>query len=660
MRAKIILILIVLMVNFIYAVNLPFVLQYLNERNMTTVLPENNYLSPLIETEIGTAIDIVISGEFALGDLPESSDRIQRYDRLTTLRIGVADLSALENISGIEAIYPSLRTEELLDISTSDQMSGSNYAGCDADYIQEQLGRGEGVIVGLIDPYPLNWQHEDFGSESGTRIAAIWNQSGSGNAPLLFGYGSEYLADDLDNGTGPAINSGLHHGTQCTGIAAGDGSASGGARAGMLPEAQIIYVQQSSGSVNIINAIAYIAQKADELDNSKPVIISMSVGAMFSEPDGSDPVAVALTSFGGAGRCSAVAAGNWYNYDCFVTGSAQFGNPVTDLNFTVSGSNTGGSDFVISRLYYQTGDDFEVMITDPDGNPWGPVSAGADESYDTASGRLYIYHDQTTLGNPYLEIVVSDEAGVMTAGDNWVIALEVPGEEFDDAGGYWWGWIAGVGYGAEYENYYQGAYSLNTFACGAETICAAAHDKSNGSIYSSCSKGAPDAIIKPEISSPTNAYTTNASSSTGYSSLCCTSGAAPHAAGAMGLILERFPDLQPAEVISRLTASAFTDTQTGAVPNDRWGYGKLNAKGGFLLVPSLGDVDNSYEVDAFDSSIILMYGVGINYFIDIDPLPWEEWRFDWADVDGNGVIEAYDASLILQYVVELITEFPGQ
>jgi minor extracellular serine protease Vpr len=647
-------------INCLNGYELPFVLGSLSEQEMRNDLPVNDYLSPLIPIESGYAIDLVIKGEFDLEELPASSLRTYRYGELTTLRLPVADLAALETIAGIEEIYPSFKTEELLDISTSDHTSGSNYAGCDADYIQDQLGRGEGVIVGLIDPYPLNWQHEDFSDITGTRVAAIWDQSGSGNAPILFGYGSEYSAADLNGGSGPGINTGQHHGTQCTGIAAGDGSASGGDKAGMLPEAQIIYVRQASGSANIINAIAYIAQKADELDNSKPVVISMSVGSMFSEPDGSDPVAVALTSFGGAGRVSAVAAGNWYNYACFVTGDAQYGDPVTDLNFTIGGSNTGGTDFIISRLYYQNGDDFEVTLIDPDGNPWGPVTPGADDSFDTASGKLYIYHDVTTLGNPYLELVVSDESGVMTAGDNWVVELEVPGEQYDDAGGYWWGWIAGVGYNAEFENYYQGAYSLNTYACGAETICVAGHDKTNGSIYSSGSKGAPDPVIKPELSAPTNAYTTNASSSTGYSSLCCTSGAAPHAAGAMGLILERFPDLQPQELIGRLTASAFTDTQTGGVPNNRWGYGKLNAKGGFLLVPCYGDVDNSYEVDAFDSSIILMYGAGINYFSETDPLPWEEWRFSWADVDGNGVIEAYDASLILQYVVELITEFPEQ
>ncbi len=659
MKKRLVLILLFCIVaTFVMGAELPFILRYLNENEIRRDMSESELISGLIPMDGGWGVDVILKGDFPQADLPVESERLHRYGDLTTLRLPLTVLDKLESIEGVEAIYPSIASMELLDISTSDHMNGSVYGGCDADYIQEELGRGAGVIIGMIDSSPLNWQHEDFINENGTRIAAIWNQSGSGNPPVLFGYGREYLADELNSGTGPVISSGSPHGTQCTGIAAGDGSASGGVRAGMLPEAEIIYVQMSNGSANIINAVSYIAQKAEELDSSKPVVISMSMGAMFSDPDGSDPVAQALQSFGGLGRCSAVAAGNWYNYNCFVTGAAQYGNPVTDLNFTITGSNTAGNDFVISRLYYQTGDDFSVTISDPDGTYWGPVAPGADQVFNTPNGRLYLSHDMTILGNPYLELVVADEYGVLTAGDNWTIELEVPGEGYDDQGGDWWGWIAGAGYGGVYENYYQGAYSLNTYACASETICAGAHDKSNGSIYSACSKGAPDSVIKPELTAPTNAYTPNSSSSTGYSSLCCTSGAAPHVAGAMGLILERFPDLMSDELIGRLTETAFTDGQTGTIPNDRWGYGKLNVPGAFLLIPCLGDIDNSYEVDAFDCSIILMYAAGVNFFVETDPLPWEEWRFQWSDVDGSGVIDSYDASLILQYVVELISVFP--
>ena len=656
MRLRILLVIILITVA-IYGSELPFELRYMADNELQGDIGDNSFLSSLHNLRTGYGVDVILKGEFELDLLPESAERINRWQDFTTLRLPVEQLRELEKIAAIE-IYPSIKSELLLDISTSDHTNGSNYAGCDADYIQEQFGSGEGVIIGVIDPYPLNWQHEDFMGAEGTRIMAIWDQNTAGTPPIGFSYGSEFEAADLDSGVGPGISTGLHHGTQCAGIAAGNGNASAGSRAGMAPAADIIYVEYTGGSADLINAIAYIAMKASELDATKPVVISSSVGAMFNHPDGSDPVAQALQSFGGSGRISAVAAGNWYNYDCFVTGSSEFEEPTSDLNFTLTGSNTGGNDFVISRFYYISGDDFSVTVTSPSGIDFGPVLPGNDETFITDEGELYLFHEQTALGNPYIEIVVSDESGVMTGGDNWTIALNVPSENLDDNGGWWWGWIAGVGYGAEFENYYSGAYSLNTYACAANTVCVGAHDKNSGAIYSACSKGAPDVVIKPEITAPTNAYTTNAASSTGYSSLCCTSGAAPHAAGAMALLLQRFPMLTPAEVIARLGESAWSDTQTGSIPNERWGYGKLNARGLYLLDAAYGDIDNNRFVDAFDCSIILMLSVGINYFGESDPLPWEEWRFEWSDVDGNGIIEAYDASLILQYVVELITQFP--
>jgi len=130
MRRKIILtVFIILLINCILGVDLPFSLKNISSRSMTENLPDNEYLSPLIQTSDGYAVDVVLRGEFPLNDLPESSSRVVRYGNLTTMRLPVSELTALENISGIEEIYPSIKSEELLDISTSDQMSGANYAG---------------------------------------------------------------------------------------------------------------------------------------------------------------------------------------------------------------------------------------------------------------------------------------------------------------------------------------------------------------------------------------------------------------------------------------------------------------------------------------------------------------------------------------------------
>jgi MYXO-CTERM domain-containing protein len=55
-----------------------------------------------------------------------------------------------------------------------------------------------------------------------------------------------------------------------------------------------------------------------------------------------------------------------------------------------------------------------------------------------------------------------------------------------------------------------------------------------------------------------------------------TSGASPHVAGASALILQSDPSLDGDAVKNRLKDGATTDTFTGAVPNDDFGWGKVN------------------------------------------------------------------------------------
>ncbi|MCF7912704.1 MAG: T9SS type A sorting domain-containing protein [Candidatus Cloacimonetes bacterium] len=69
-----------------------------------------------------------------------------------------------------------------------------------------------------------------------------------------------------------------------------------------------------------------------------------------------------------------------------------------------------------------------------------------------------------------------------------------------------------------------------------------------------------------------------------------------------------------------------------------------------------GDVDGNGAVEAFDTSNLLQYVVGLDP--DAVPLPWGEETIAAADVDGNFWINAYDGALILQYVVGYIDVFP--
>jgi hypothetical protein len=55
------------------------------------------------------------------------------------------------------------------------------------------------------------------------------------------------------------------------------------------------------------------------------------------------------------------------------------------------------------------------------------------------------------------------------------------------------------------------------------------------------------------------------------------SAASPLATGVIALMLEAAPTLTPNEIKTALQLAAVGDNETGAVPNNTWGHGKLNA-----------------------------------------------------------------------------------
>jgi len=84
---------------------------------------------------------------------------------------------------------------------------------------------------------------------------------------------------------------------------------------------------------------------------------------------------------------------------------------------------------------------------------------------------------------------------------------------------------------------------------------------------------------KPDISAPTGANAPSNTDPTSYASIGGTSGAAPHMAGALALLMEQYPDLSPEDAKSLFIDAVYTDAVTesyGTEPNNRFGYGKLN------------------------------------------------------------------------------------
>ena len=507
-----------------------------------------------------------------------------------TVRILTSELENLVLKKEIDKVLLLGSDKPCLDESTSDLMKGSIYASCNADSLQTLGFDGSGVLVGILDYYPLNWKHEDFYEthwNTDVRVLNIWDQTDdTGTNPNGFSYGSEYSQADLLSDNGPAISGGSHS-TQCVGIIAGDGSASGSGnpKLGFAPNAEIVYVRKKSSGENTIDAFSYFTQKADEYN--KPMVVSFSGGSRYGITDGTDPVSIAIDNFASSGRIAVVAAGNYYTTTKHAQSTTLFNSSTQDITIEINGySNTGTEqfdDFLDCIFYFQDGDNFNVSVTDPDGNLYETTVNDDDESFETDFGKVYIFHNDY----PNIEVVVTDETGSISVGDTWQFGLSCPDESYDDAGGVWSAWLYEDNITGNFTNYGTGENTLNYYASGSSSVSVGAFYKVSGSLYSGCSAGMTiDNRMKPDLCAPTNAEAPNISGTDTYSALGATSGAAPHCAGAIALLYQMFPTFSSDEIISLLHNSAVTDSNTdlyGSIPNFRYGYGKLNCPNAYHL-----------------------------------------------------------------------------
>lgn len=176
---------------------------------------------------------------------------------------------------------------------------------------------GEGVIVGIIDS-GIDFTHPDFKDSLGnTRVLWIWDHllPNAANTPSLYGYGQEFSAADINAGNASAHVDGLAHGTHVSGIATSNGR-SHVEYTGAAPKADIIAVSvdfNKSDDVwlsSVADAVNYIYDKADSA--GKPCVINISAGTYFGSHDGKDLSALAIDYLitAKAGRSLAAASGN--------------------------------------------------------------------------------------------------------------------------------------------------------------------------------------------------------------------------------------------------------------------------------------------------------------------------------------------------------------
>jgi len=206
-----------------------------------------------------------------------------------------------------------MRAPRILQPRLSNVRPDVKYSAMDAAIAAADATKqgGAGVIVGIIDG-GIDGSHPSFTG----RIHSFWNQNDStGPTPassmtssgflnfientILYDHGTELTGANVSN----ARDAG-GHGTHVAGIAAGAAvTTSDPVPAGMAPNANLIAVttgqptEEFTGLLNdfdVYRAIRYIFYKAEQISQTTPAVVNMSIGTHDHAHDKTDALSLAL------------------------------------------------------------------------------------------------------------------------------------------------------------------------------------------------------------------------------------------------------------------------------------------------------------------------------------------------------------------------------
>jgi minor extracellular serine protease Vpr len=549
---------------------------------------------------------------------------IAKVDDIVAARFPISRVDGVAALESVRAIEISKRTPAVLD---SSRIRSRVKAVQDGAGGLPQAYKGDGVVVGVLDS-GLDYTHPDFRTATNTsRVRALYDLSvGTDGAPCRPGQLDSLTCDEKD-GTG-----GHGHGTHVTGIATGNGTQNT-SYVGMAPDADIVFVKgirdpESLGGFSDADVFAgtqYMFDVATAL--GEPAVVNLSLGGQLGPHDGSSLYEQAMSKLTRPGNIIVAAAGN-AGADPIHASFAAVGSDYStalELPFQV----TAGSNTALVDIWYPDNTDISVgIVAYPPGQLGTPVfvsgavapgksaqSAATDGSTPIANitidagttsdpgnhSRNVLVALQTASGgaamSDYIWSVYAFGSGTLDAWAATGCGFAPPGTNFPAA--YF---IAGD----SHKTIGSPATARRLIAVGSFVTKSSWKDV-NGDVVGRNPQPALDAIsdfsslgptrdgrIKPDLAAPGEAIVSALSKDYPadpqtiafgghYQVQMGTSQASPHITGVIALMLQRNPFLTAEDAVKILTQTAVP--AGGAVPNNTYGAGRLDALAALLATP---------------------------------------------------------------------------
>jgi subtilisin family serine protease len=554
---------------------------------------------------------------------------------ILSLRVPVGALPEVARLEGIAWLKAARSYRLLNEVSTE-----SNHLAADQAHADFGT-RGAGAIVSVVDTGLDWANADFRNPDGTTRVLGIWDQTLPVDPlvppPPGFSFGQYFDADRIDaalaSGDSLATGDGHGHGTHVAGTAAGNGLATGngvpaGTFAGVAPEAGLLIVRVFDDDgvfcqeCDLTAAVQFTAQVAAA--TGQPWVGNMSLGTDLGAHDGTDPDELAIAAAVGPGRRGAqmaIAAGNSgarrMHWEDTLSQGAVFTNT---FGLSHASRPDPDNDFLWMDLWYDGTDRATFEVTTP-GGATVRAAPGADSGIVcTADGAVQV--DATNLADPenrdnqvFTQIWdASDCGGTPVATGTWTIRL-VADTVADPPGAFdlWNEADLETSTGSPITHATLQTFTLDESvgvpATARHALTAGSYiskcqwQNVSGSTTSGCSTSSVgtlssfssigptrDGRLKPDVAAPGEWVGSSLSEAIRpfvstllierdgmHWALRGTSMAAPHAAGTAALLLSINPSLQGSEVRAAIVSAARSDSQTGSVPNARFGHGKLRA-----------------------------------------------------------------------------------